>query len=63
MNSRADLRIVGMTHAVRILILLLAIPPILQSVGHVSLQSGTQDLAQWLWLPSLGETGYCASRC
>ncbi|CBV41506.1 AbrB family transcriptional regulator [Halomonas elongata] len=58
MNSRADLRIVGMTHAVRILILLLAIPPILQGIGHVSLQPGTRDLAQWLWLPSLGETGW-----
>ncbi|QFT86180.1 Putative ammonia monooxygenase [Halomonas sp. THAF12] len=52
MASGADLRVVGMTHAVRILVLLVAIPPVLQAIGHVDLAGATPDLAQWLWLPA-----------
>ncbi len=51
MASGADLRVVGMTHAVRILVLLVAIPPVLQAIGHVDLAGATPDPAQWLWLP------------
>ncbi|MEQ5837707.1 AbrB family transcriptional regulator [Marinobacter sp. NFXS9] len=51
-DSEADLRAVGLTHAVRVLILLLAIPPVLQLIGHVSLQPRTTTLAQWLALPA-----------
>lgn len=61
MDSNADLRIVGMTHAVRILILLIAIPPVLQAVGHVSLQSSGLSLDQWLRLPSLIDTAWLTS--
>ncbi|GED22409.1 AbrB family transcriptional regulator [Halomonas halmophila] len=51
MASGADLRVVGMTHAVRILVLLVAIPPVLQAIGHVDLASTTPDPSRWLWLP------------
>lgn len=61
MESNADLRIVGMTHAVRILILLLAIPPVLQAVGHVSLQPGALSLDQWLWLPAPVDAAWLAA--
>lgn len=54
-DSKADLRIVGLTHAVRILILLLAIPPTLHWVGHVSVQPQAMDLASWLFLPALDD--------
>lgn len=60
-DSQADLRIVGVTHAVRILILLVAIPPVLQAIGHVDLGSATPDLAQWLWLPAPGEAAWLAA--
>ncbi|EPC02765.1 hypothetical protein L861_23415 [Litchfieldella anticariensis FP35 = DSM 16096] len=58
MDSNADLRVVGLTHAIRILILLIAIPPLLQLIGHVSLQSGGISLAQWLWLPTLEDAAW-----
>ncbi|MDI5986417.1 AbrB family transcriptional regulator [Halomonas sp. M4R5S39] len=61
MDSNADLRTVGMTHAVRILILLIAIPPLLQAIGHVSLQPGGMSLAQWLWLPTLEDAAWLAA--
>ncbi|MDL4863065.1 AbrB family transcriptional regulator, partial [Halomonas elongata] len=51
MASGADLRVVGMTHAVRILVLLVAIPPVLQAIGHVDLAGATPDPSRWLWLP------------
>lgn len=54
-DSKADLRIVGLTHAVRILILLLAIPPVLNWVGHVSVQARPMDLASWLFFPALDD--------
>lgn len=53
MGSGADMRVVGLTHATRILILLVAIPPVLKLLGHVDLGVRTQEAAQWLWLPSL----------
>lgn len=55
-DSDADLRVVGLTHAARILVLLLAIPPALQMVGHVSVQVRTPTLAQWLTMPGLADT-------
>ena len=55
-DSDADLRVVGLTHAVRILVLLLAIPPVLQLIGHVSLQSSNTTLSQWLAMPGLADT-------
>lgn len=55
-DSDADLRVVGLTHAARILVLLLAIPPALQMVGHVNLQAPTATLAQWLVMPGLADT-------
>ncbi|MDR5860714.1 AbrB family transcriptional regulator [Halomonas eurihalina] len=60
MASGADLRVVGMTHAVRILVLLLAIPPVLQAIGHVDLAGATPDLAQWLWLPGAADAAWLA---
>lgn len=54
-DSDADLRVVGLTHAVRILILLLAIPPALNLIGHVSLQSRSMTLAEWLAVPALAD--------
>ncbi|MGC3872579.1 AbrB family transcriptional regulator [Halomonas sp. GXIMD04776] len=52
-DSQADLRIVGLTHAVRILVLLVAIPPVLSMLGHVNLQStSTMSLTQWLSMPA-----------
>ncbi|QOR37620.1 AbrB family transcriptional regulator [Billgrantia diversa] len=53
MESGADLRIVGLTHATRILILLLSIPPLLDVLGHVELGLRPAGSASWLWLPSL----------
>lgn len=50
-DTKADLRVVGLTHAVRILVLLLAIPPVLQMIGHVSVQSRSITLARWLAMP------------
>ncbi|MHB0774833.1 AbrB family transcriptional regulator [Halomonas sp. WWR20] len=54
-DSDADLRVVGLTHAVRILVLLLAIPPALNLIGHVSLQSRSLTLAEWLTVPAFGD--------
>jgi len=54
-DSEADLRVVGLTHAVRILVLLVAIPPALDLVGHVSLQSRRLTLAEWLAVPGFGD--------
>ncbi|WP_243836180.1 AbrB family transcriptional regulator [Modicisalibacter xianhensis] len=54
-DSQADLRVVGLTHAVRILVLLLAIPPALNLIGHVSLQSRSMTLAEWLAVPAFGD--------
>jgi len=52
LSSGADLRIIGITHAVRILVLLVAIPPVLQFIGHVDISSTAPALSQWLWMPS-----------
>lgn len=38
-DSSADLRIVGLTHGVRILVVLLVIPPLMQWSEHVSFSS------------------------
>ncbi|GHB08864.1 AbrB family transcriptional regulator [Modicisalibacter luteus] len=54
-DSDADLRVVGLTHAVRILVLLLAIPPALSLIGHVSLQPRSMTLAEWLSVPAFGD--------
>lgn len=54
-DSDADLRVVGLTHAVRILVLLLAIPPALNLIGHVSLQPRSLTLAEWLAVPAFGD--------
>nr|WP_298413661.1 AbrB family transcriptional regulator [uncultured Halomonas sp.] len=56
-ESQADLRAVGVTHAVRILMLLVAIPPMLKMIGHVDIGStSTLDLAQWRSLPAPVDT-------
>lgn len=55
-DTDADLRVVGLTHAVRILVLLLAIPPLLQIIGHVSLQAPAITLGQWFSFPSFTDT-------
>lgn len=55
-DSDADLRVVGLTHAVRILVLLLAIPIVLNLIGHVSLQSRSMTFAEWVAMPGLSET-------
>lgn len=60
LDSNADLRVVGMTHAVRILVLLVAIPPVLQAIGHVDLGSAMPDPAQWLWLPGPADAAWLA---
>ncbi len=57
-ESGADLRAVGITHAVRILVLLLAIPPILGLFGHVDLAGASNGPAQWSQLPSLAGTAW-----
>ncbi|WP_224414401.1 AbrB family transcriptional regulator [Modicisalibacter tunisiensis] len=54
-DSGADLRIVGLTHAVRILVLLVAIPPVLNLLGHVTLQPRTIGWSQWLVFPGLDD--------
>lgn len=52
-ESQADLRAVGVSHAVRILVLLVAIPPALSMIGHVDLQSTSSvDLTQWRSMPA-----------
>lgn len=58
LESGADLRVVGMTHAVRILILLLAIPLALPLFGHVSMPENRTDIAHWLWLPNAMDTAW-----
>lgn len=55
-DSRADLRVVGLTHGVRILVLLLVIPPVLQWAGHISLQRPAMSLDQWLAWPGFDES-------
>ncbi|MGO2133554.1 MAG: AbrB family transcriptional regulator [Halomonas sp.] len=57
-ESGADLRAVGITHAVRILVLLLAVPPILGLLGHVDLTSASNGPTQWSQLPSLSGTAW-----
>ncbi|WP_227370134.1 AbrB family transcriptional regulator [Halomonas sp. M20] len=55
-ETQADLRAVGVTHAVRILVLLVAIPPVLNLIGHVDLQSNSSvDLSQWRSIPALDD--------
>lgn len=54
-DTRADLRVVGLTHGVRILVLLLVIPSVLQWADHISLQTPGMTLGQWLALPSFDE--------
>ncbi|TFH88760.1 AbrB family transcriptional regulator [Billgrantia azerbaijanica] len=61
MASGADLRVVGITHAVRILVLLVAIPPVLQAIGHVDLAGATPDPARWLWLPGPVDAAWLAA--
>ncbi|WP_133634806.1 AbrB family transcriptional regulator [Halomonas ventosae] len=58
LSSGADLRIIGITHAVRILVLLVAIPPVLQFIGHVDIGSATPTLSQWLWMPTAADTAW-----
>lgn len=52
LSSGADLRIIGITHAVRILVLLIAIPPVLQFIGHIDIGGARPTLSQWLWMPA-----------
>ncbi|WP_203299859.1 AbrB family transcriptional regulator [Marinobacter sediminum] len=54
-DSSADLRIVGLTHGVRILVVLLVIPPLMQWSEHVSLQQPSMTLTQWLAFPGFDE--------
>ncbi|HEA53691.1 MAG TPA: AbrB family transcriptional regulator [Marinobacter antarcticus] len=54
-ETDADLRVVGLTHAVRILVVLLAIPVILHVIGHVSLQAPAITLAQWFSFPDFAD--------
>ncbi|WP_280546236.1 AbrB family transcriptional regulator [Halomonas sp. 11-S5] len=61
LSSDADLRVVGMTHAVRILVLLVAIPPVLDGIGHVSLTAATPAPDRWLWLPGPADAAWLAS--
>ncbi|MDQ7735084.1 AbrB family transcriptional regulator [Halomonas sp. SpR1] len=58
LSSGADLRIIGITHAVRILVLLVAIPPALQFIGHVDIGGATPALSQWLWMPTPIDIGW-----
>lgn len=44
--SRAYLRVIDIVHAVCILVLLVAIPPVLQFIGHVDIGSATPALSQ-----------------
>lgn len=60
LSSRADLRVVGMTHAVRILVLLVAIPPVLKAIGHVDLAGAMPASSQWLWLPAPADAAWLA---
>ncbi|WP_311957610.1 AbrB family transcriptional regulator [Halomonas garicola] len=57
-GTGADLRVIGITHAVRIMVLLVAIPPVLQAIGHVDLGNATPDPARWLMLPGPADTGW-----
>ncbi len=52
LSSGADLRIIGITHAVRILVLLIAIPPVVQFIGHIDIGGARTTLSQWLWMPA-----------
>ncbi|MDR5866735.1 AbrB family transcriptional regulator [Halomonas koreensis] len=61
MASGADLRVVGMTHAVRILVLLVAIPPVLEAIGHVDLAGARPEPARWLWLPGSADAAWLAA--
>lgn len=58
LSSGADLRVIGITHAVRILVLLVAIPPVLQLIGHVDIGSATPSFSQWLWMPTLTDVAW-----
>lgn len=58
MTTGGDLRIIGITHAVRIMVLLIAIPPVLQAIGHVDLGNATPGLDRWLSLPAPGDAGW-----
>lgn len=58
LSSGADLRIIGITHAVRILVLLLAIPPVLQFIGHVDISGTAPGLSQWLWMPDATDVAW-----
>ncbi|MBY6209640.1 MULTISPECIES: AbrB family transcriptional regulator [Halomonas] len=57
-ESGADLKAVGITHAVRILVLLLAIPPILTIMGHVDLAGASNGPTRWSELPTLSGTAW-----
>lgn len=58
-ESGADIRAVGISHAVRILVLLLAIPPILSAIGHIDLvNSNATSATQWLAIPALEDIGW-----
>lgn len=54
-DSDADMRIVGITHAVRILVLLLAIPPVLHLSGSADLQLTASSGSGWLTMPSMDD--------
>ncbi|MCO7229687.1 AbrB family transcriptional regulator [Halomonas sp. CnH100-B] len=55
LSSGADLRIIGITHAVRILVLLVAIPPVLQFIGHIDISNASVAASQWLWMPAFSD--------
>lgn len=57
-EAGADLRAVGISHAVRILVILLAIPPILGAIGHVDLSASRNTAAQWLILPTAEDSAW-----
>ncbi|WP_311946107.1 AbrB family transcriptional regulator [Halomonas piscis] len=57
-GTGADLRVIGITHAVRIMVLLVAIPPVIQAIGHVDLGNATPGPARWFTLPGPADTGW-----
>lgn len=59
-EAGADLRAVGMTHAVRILVLLVSIPPLLNLIGHVDISASRSNTSQWLSFPGLEDSGWLA---
>ncbi|MGQ7246618.1 AbrB family transcriptional regulator [Halomonas sp. V046] len=59
-ESGADLKAIGITHAVRILVLLVAIPPLLSAIGHVDLAGGSPQTGQWFALPGLADGAWLA---